>query len=306
MVPESRNLRVLLFGASGQVGHELQRDLASFGSIHAPGRDSADLSKPETIRPLLRGLRPQVIVNAAAYTAVDKAESEPELAEAVNANAPGVLAEEAEALDACLVHYSTDYVFDGEKSAPYTEGDPPSPRSSYGRSKLAGEQAVRARCRKHLILRVSWVFGAHGANFLKTMLRLASERETLRVVADQVGAPTDSELIARVTAELLAALTGSPAGDQRWGSYNLAAAGATTWCEYAKYAIGLARDSGMALKAGPDDVFAIRTEDYPVKAVRPKNSRLDTGKIRSTFAVALPDWRSGVDRVMDELVRASS
>jgi dTDP-4-dehydrorhamnose reductase len=293
--------RILVLGAHGQVGHELPRALCRLGQVIALDRSGADLGEPESLRAVVREHRPQAIVNAAAYTAVDRAESEPELARTINAVAPGVLAEEARALGACLVHYSTDYVFDGRKNTPYDERDVPNPLSAYGRSKLSGERAVAGACGRHLIMRTSWVVGAHGANFLKTMLRLAAERDSLRVVADQHGAPTSAALIADVTARALQCMAQALEGDSRWGLYHLAAAGETTWHGYARHVVGRARDLGVALKAAPDAVAAITTAEYPTPAARPANSRLNTAKLRTTFAVELPDWRHGVDQVLEQL-----
>lgn len=297
-----RDRPILLLGASGQVGHELQRTLKPLGEIVAPTHGGADLAAPESLRPLIRAARPCVIMNAAAYTAVDKAESEPEIAEAVNARSPGVLAEEADTLGAVLVHYSTDYVFDGRKTGAYCETDETDPQSVYGRSKLAGEHAIRSACCRHLILRTSWVFAARGANFLKTILRLAGERDNLHVVTDQYGAPTSAALIAEMTALALNYLGAAPQTDLRWGLYHLTAAGETSWHGYARYVIEGARKRGVPLKAGQDAITPITTTDYPTPAKRPANSRLDTAKFRSTFAVTLPDWRSGVDEVLDRLM----
>lgn len=290
-----------MLGVNGQVGHELPRALCRLGEVIALDRAGADLSEPESLRGVVRAHRPQAIVNAAAYTAVDRAESEPELAARVNGVAPGVLAEEARALGACLVQYSTDYVFDGRKQSPYDEADTPNPLSSYGRSKLAGERAVAAVRGRQLILRTCWVAGVHGTNFLKTILRLAAERDSLRVVADQHGAPTSAALIAEVTARVLETMLPAPAGDPRWGLYHLAAAGVTTWHGYARHVIERARALGMPLKATPDSLVAITTADYPAVAARPANSRLDTNRLRTVFPVQLPDWRHGVEQVLEQL-----
>ncbi|MEX2156179.1 MAG: dTDP-4-dehydrorhamnose reductase [Gemmatimonadales bacterium] len=294
--------RILLLGANGQVGHELCRTLASVGQVISLGRAGADLSAPQSLRGIVREHRPQVIVNAAAHTAVDRAEGEPELAWTINAVAPGVLAEEARALSACLVHYSTDYVFDGQKKTPYDESDVPNPLSVYGRSKLASERAVAEACPRHLILRTSWVVGTHGDNFLKTILRLAAERDSLRVVADQYGAPTAAALIADVTARALQPLVHASERDARWGLYHMAARGETTWYGYARHVIGRARELGMVLKVAPDAVAPIPTADYPTPAKRPANSRLCTARLCATFAVELQDWRQGVDQVLEQLL----
>jgi dTDP-4-dehydrorhamnose reductase len=301
MEREASARRILVLGAHGQVGHELPRALCGLGQVIALDRSGADLAVSESLRAVVRQRRPDVIVNAAAYTAVDRAESEWDLAHTVNAVAPGVLAQEAQAVGACLVHYSTDYVFDGRKETPYEESDLPNPLSAYGRSKLAGERAVAEACARHLILRTSWVVGSHGSNFLKTILRLAMEGDSLRVVADQRGAPTAATLIADVTARTLQALLGTPESDLRWGLYHVAAAGETSWHGYARYVIGRARELGMPLRASPDSVAAIMTADYPTPAKRPANSRLCTARLGRAFALQLPDWRHGVDHVLEQL-----
>ena len=292
---------ILLLGANGQVGNELRHTLPALGSVVALDVPDIDFSRPESLRDVVRAHRPRIIVNAAAYTAVDKAESDSELAFTINAVAPGVLAEEAEALDACLVHYSTDYVFDGRKPSPYVETDATGPLSVYGRSKLEGERAVQA-CEKHLTLRTSWVIGAHGQNFIKTMLRLAGERDALRVVADQVGAPTSAALLADVTAKALSHMAERPANDSRWGLYHLTAAGETSWHGLARHVIARAGAMGLPLKTKPEAVLLITTAEYPTPATRPANSRLDTSKLRSAFAVTLPDWTVGVNAVLDRLI----
>jgi dTDP-4-dehydrorhamnose reductase len=293
--------RILVLGAHGQVGHELPRALSALGQVDALDRSGADLAAPESLRMVVRQRLPDIIVNAAAYTAVDRAESEPDLANTVNALSPQVLAEEAQAGGACLVHYSTDYVFDGRKGSAYDETDAPHPLSTYGRSKLAGERAVADACTRHLILRTSWVFGAHGANFLKTILRLGAERDSLSVVADQFGAPTGAALIADVTAGALHALAHASEHDARWGLYHLAASGYTSWHGYAQHVIGRARELGMSLRATPETINAISTAEYPTAATRPANSRLCTARLRAAFALELPDWTGGVDQVLDQL-----
>lgn len=301
MAAESPRPRFLLLGAGGQVGHELNRTLAPLGRVIAPDRTEADLGAPESLRIVVRRYRPHAIINAAAYTAVDRAESEPRLAQTINGVAPGVLAEEAQALGACLVHYSTDYVFDGRQEAPYTEDDAPNPLSVYGHSKLAGEGAVAGACARALVLRTSWVVGQHGTNFLKTILQLAAERDSLRVVADQHGAPTSAPLIAEVTAHILLRMMPVPPGDGRWGLYHLVASGVTSWHGYARYAVGRAHELGMPLRATPASVTPITTTEYPTPATRPASSRLDTARIRAAFSVHLHDWRYGVDQVLAQL-----
>ena len=294
-------LRILLLGARGQLGVELSQELVRLGDVTALDRAAADLSEPESLRAIVRATRPQVLVNAAGYTAVDRAESERELATAVNAVAPGVLAEEAERLGACMVHYSTDYVFDGAKSEGYTETDEPNPLSVYGRTKREGEQAVLAACRRHLVLRTSWVFSAHGTNFLRTMLRLAGERDELRVVDDQRGAPTSTALLAGATAQAIASLHDATADDPRWGLYHLSAAGETSWHGFARHVIARAQQHGHPLRVRPGDVAAISTAEYPTAAARPANSRLDSSRFSSTFGLTLPHWTEGADRVLDDL-----
>lgn len=281
-------MKILLTGAAGQVGWELKRTLASLGEVVAVDLAEMDLADPAAIRRFVRELKPDLIVNPAAYTAVDKAESEPELAQAVNGIAPGVLAEEAQALGIWLVHYSTDYVFDGRKSGAYVEDDQPNPQSVYGRTKLAGEQAVQASGCKHLILRTSWVYGARGHNFMLTMLRLGRERDELRIVADQFGAPTWCRGIAEVTAQILAQLH-SPLLSQGQaaacsGIYHLTAAGETTWFDFASAVIrqGLPE---RAVKMTP-----ITTDQYPLPAPRPANSRLSNAKLHQTFGIASSSW----------------
>jgi dTDP-4-dehydrorhamnose reductase len=274
-------LRILLTGGNGQVGWELRKTLAPLGEIAAPGRAVLDLRDAKRIRETLRDTNPDVIVNAAAYTAVDKAESERDAASAVNAVAPGILAEEAKKSGALLVHYSTDYVFDGEKPAPYVEEDEPNPLNVYGASKLAGERAIAASGCRHLILRTSWVYGPRGSNFMLTMLRLARERPELRVVDDQVGAPTSSLAIARATAQVL-----RPGAH---GLYHLAAAGQTSWCGFAR---AILKRAGIATP-----VTAIRTADYPTPARRPRNSRLNCARLRADFGLALAPWEEQLAEV---------
>ncbi len=301
MADEMSRGTILMFGANGQVGHELQHTLTALGQIVTLDVPEVDFSRPDSLRTMVRRHRPRIIVNAAAYTAVDKAESASELAFAVNAAAPGVLAEEAEALDACLVHYSTDYVFDGRKASPYVETDAPNPLSVYGRSKLEGERAVQA-CKKHLIFRTSWVIGTHGSNFVKTILRLAGERDSLRIVADQLGVPTSAGLLAEVTAKILSQMAERSPDDARWGLYHLVAAGETSWHGVARHIIARTSALGLPLKAKPESVAPIATADYPLPAMRPANSRLDTSKLRSAFALTLPDWTVGVNDVLDRLI----
>jgi dTDP-4-dehydrorhamnose reductase len=294
-------MTILLLGASGQVGQELRSALAALGDVVALAQPVIDFAVPESLRAVVRRHRPSLIVNAAAYTAVDQAERDLERAVAVNAAAPGVLAEEAAALGAALVHYSTDYVFDGTKTAPYVETDVTAPLSIYGRSKRDGELALQP-CRKRLIFRTSWVCSAHGSNFIGTILRLAKKRRNLRVVADQFGAPTSAALVAEITARVLTRMMGQSAIDPRWGLYHLAAGGETSWHGLACHAIGRASAMGLVLQASPETIDPVTTAEYPTLARRPANSRLATTKLRETFAVTLPDWRVGVNAVLDQLV----
>jgi dTDP-4-dehydrorhamnose reductase len=299
-------MRILLTGADGQVGWELRRALAPLGTLSALDRRGLDLAQAEAIRARVREIGPQLIVNAGAYTAVDKAETEPELAMAVNAAAPAVLAEEARRGGAALVHYSTDYVFDGEKDGAYTEDDAPRPLGAYGRSKLAGEEAVRASGAPHLILRTSWIYAARGRNFLLTMLRLARERDELRVVCDQFGAPTWAREVADATARVLARCAADPAGAvsalaQSGGVYHLSAAGRTSWhgfaCAILEHA---ARLPGIRARR----VTPIRTSEYPTAAARPRNSVLSSARLAQRFGVALPEWSASLPLCLAEAAAA--
>jgi dTDP-4-dehydrorhamnose reductase len=295
-------LKILLLGKNGQVGWELQRALAPLGELvaldrHPVGSLSGDLSDLDALRATIRQVNPDVIVNAAAYTAVDKAESDIELADRVNGLATQVMAQEAATLGAWLVHYSTDYVFSGEGLTPWRETDAVSPVNHYGASKLAGEQAIVASGCKHLIFRTSWVYAARGNNFAKTMLRLAKDRETLGVIADQIGAPTGAELIADVTAQAIGQVLLRP---ELAGLYHLAAAGEVSWHGYASHVIDFAKANGEALAVTA--INPIDTTAYPTPARRPLNSRLDTQKLRDNFSLHLPDWQSGVTRMLREVL----
>jgi len=294
--------KILLTGCAGQVGFELQRSLAPLGDVTALDSSRCDLADPESLRAAIRAARPDIIVNPAAYTAVDKAESDEATAHAVNAIAPGIIGEEAAKLGALVIHYSTDYVFDGTKDGSYVESDPTNPLSVYGRTKLEGEQALAASGARHLIFRTSWVFGVHGANFLKTILRLAREREELRIVADQFGAPTGAALIADVTAQVLGQYVrrGNSEGFPH-GVFHLAAAGRTSWHGYATHVVETAIRLGIDLKTRPEAIHPIPASAYPVPAARPANSSLCTKKLEADFGLVLPDWRGGVDRVMSLL-----
>ena len=296
-------MKILLFGKRGQVGWELQRSLAPLGQIVALDYEGAgglcgSFTDLAGLAGCVRTVAPDIIVNAAAHTAVDQAESEPELARTINALAPGVLAEEAGRLGAWLVHYSTDYVFDGSGEAPWRESDPTGPLGVYGKTKLAGEQAV-ARCDRHLIFRTSWVLAARGNNFARTMLRLASERDQLQVVADQIGAPTGADLLADVTAHAIRSVQHRP---DLAGLYHLVAGGETSWHGYARHVIEHARAAGQVIRVDSEAIQAVPSSAYPVPAPRPHNSRLDTRKLQAAFDLVLPDWQTGVDRMLLEIL----
>lgn len=297
-------MKILLLGKNGQVGWELQRSLAPLGDVIAldrTGQDGlcGDLYDLQGLASTVGAVQPQVIVNAAAYTAVDKAESEPELAHRINTEAPATLARQAQALGALVVHYSTDYVFDGSGHQPWSEEAATGPLSVYGATKLAGEQAIAATGCPHLILRTSWVYAARGGNFARTMLRLAQERERLTVIDDQWGAPTGAELIADVTAHAVAQTRRQPA---KAGIYHLTAAGETTWFSYAKYVLALAGQAQKAIKIKATELLPIPTSAYPTPARRPHNSRLDTRKLQTRFGLALPPWQHGVSRMLAEIL----
>lgn len=295
-------MKILLLGKNGQLGWELQRSLIPLGDLVALDRKSqpygGDLNNLHDLAETVHALRPDVIVNAAAYTAVDKAESDTELADRINAEAPAVLAQVAQQLGAWLVHYSTDYVFDGSGDEPWRETDRVNPLSIYGKSKLAGEQAIQASGCKHLIFRTSWVYAARGNNFAKTMLRLAGEREQLSVISDQFGAPTGAELLADVTAH---AIRFAQQRDDVSGLYHLVADGITNWHQYASHVIDYARQLGAELKTANDAIQAIATSAYPTPAARPLNSRLNSEKLKTTFGLRLPGWQPGVERMLTEI-----
>ena len=300
-------MKILLLGKNGQVGWELQRSLAVLGEVVAldfdsPGPLSADFSKPESLAATVRAVAPQIIVNAAAHTAVDKCESEPDVARALNATSPAVLAREAKALGAWLVHYSTDYVFDGSGSTPWVEDSPTGPLSVYGLTKLEGEQAIRASGCKHLIFRTSWVYAARGGNFAKTMLKLAKERDKLTVIDDQIGSPTGADLLADLSAHALRAAMARP---DLAGTYHAVASGETSWHGYAKHVIEFARAAGQAIKVAPEAIHAVPTSAFPTPAKRPGNSRMNTHKLQHTFGLALPRWQNGVDRMLTEVLERS-
>lgn len=293
--------KILLFGKSGQVGWELQRSLATLGELVAVDFDSKDFCGDFTNLPGLaetvRSIAPNIIVNAAAYTAVDKAESEPDFVHTINALAPGVLAQEAVGLNACLVHYSTDYVFDGTGINAWRESDPTGPLSVYGSTKLEGEQLIRQSGCNHLIFRTSWVYSSRGNNFAKTMVKLAQERDSLKVINDQFGAPTGADLIADITAH---AIRTSQKNPSLFGLYHLVAAGEVSWHGYASFVLDFAQRMGISLKVTPDCIQPVPTSEYPTAAVRPHNSRLNTSLLESAFDIHLPYWHTGVARMLME------
>lgn len=299
-------MNILLLGKNGQVGWELQRSLAPLGTVVALDRHSTpadggcgDLANLDGLRETVQRLRPAVIVNAAAHTAVDKAESEPDLAHLINAQAPGVLAEAAREMGALLVHYSTDYVFDGSGAAPWHEDATTGPLSVYGQTKLAGEQAIAATGARHLILRTSWVYAARGGNFARTMLRLAQERDKLTVIDDQWGAPTGADLIADITAHATRQTLRDPASA---GTYHLSASGEITWNGYARFVIDTARALRPDLAIKAQEVAPVPTSAFPTPARRPLNSRLATARLRDVFGLSLPPWQTGVRRMLTEIL----
>ncbi|MBU0688969.1 MAG: dTDP-4-dehydrorhamnose reductase [Gammaproteobacteria bacterium] len=296
-------MKILLFGKGGQVGWELQRSLAPLGEVVALDFDSkehcGDLTDLEGIAQTIRDIAPDVIVNAAAHTAVDKAESEPELARTINALAPGVIAQEAQRSNAWLIHYSTDYVFDGSGEEPWLETDPIGPLSVYGSTKLEGEQFIGQSGCKYIIFRTSWVYAARGGNFAKTMLRLAQERDKLNVIDDQIGAPTGADLLADVTAHAIRTAQQTP---EVAGLYHLVAGGETSWHGYASFVLDYARKAGIELKVPPEATQAVLTSAFPTAARRPHNSRMSTKKLQQVFDLTLPDWRFGVARMLAEIL----
>jgi dTDP-4-dehydrorhamnose reductase len=296
-------MKILLFGSSGQVGWELRRSLAPLGELVAPDRDSkelcGDFTDLEGLARTVRTVKPDVIVNAAAHTAVDKAESEAGLARTINGLAPGVLAQEAASAHAWLIHYSTDYVFDGSGDKPWLEDDATAPLNVYGATKLEGEQLIQRSGCRHLIFRTSWVYGARGGNFAKTMLKLARERDSLSVIDDQIGAPTGADLLADVSAHAIRAARQRP---ELSGLYHLVASGETTWHGYASFVLDFARSKGIQLKVAPDAIKAVPTSAFPTPARRPHNSRMDTKKLQHAFDLYLPQWQTGVARMLSEVL----
>jgi len=298
---------ILITGKSGQVGFELQRALSTVGEVVALGHADCDLADEQALRRIVQQIRPDIIVNPAAYTAVDKAEKEADLAYAINARAPGVLGEEAVKLGAWVIHFSTDYVFDGEKSgadaesASYQENDQTNPQNVYGQTKLDGELALAASGARHVIFRTSWVVGAHGANFAKTMLRLAAERDSLNVVADQYGAPTSAALLADLTAQVIRQAQIKGLDDFPFGIYHVSGSGETNWCDYARFVIAEAHKAGKRLKTMPENVHPIAASSYPTPAKRPTNSRLNTQKFRAAFGLTIPDWQQSVSHILKQI-----
>jgi dTDP-4-dehydrorhamnose reductase len=301
-------MKILLFGKNGQVGWELQRSLAPLGELTMLDSDSlyttssglcGDFTNPDGLIKTIRTLAPDVIVNAAAHTAVDKAESEPELVRTINAVAPGVLAQEAQRLNAWLIHYSTDYVFDGSGETPWVETDAVAPLSVYGATKLEGEQLIQQSGCRHLLFRTRWVYGARGGNFAKTMLKLARERDSLSVINDQIGAPTGADLLADITALTLRTAQQRP---ELSGLYHVVAAGETSWHGYARFVLDFAQSTGVPLKVAADEIKPVPTSAFPTPAKRPHNSRMDTSKLQRTFDLHLPMWETGVVRMLSEVL----
>lgn len=295
-------MKFLLLGRNGQVGFESRRALATLGEVAAFDYPACDLTIPDSIRGVIRAVKPDVIVNAAAYTAVDKAEGDPQLAQAINAVAPGIIGAEAKKLGARVIHYSTDYVYDGTKTAPYVETDATNPLGVYGLTKRDGDLALAASGADYFIFRTSWVFGAQGANFVKTVLRLGAERDKLNVVSDQIGAPTSASLLADATAQVLAQLRWRNPADTPSGVYHLSASGETSWHGFAQAILQGAVSRRLTLKLAPEAVHAIPTSEFPLPAKRPANSRLDTTRFQETFGLALPHWQADLDHVLDRLI----
>lgn len=295
-------MRILLLGMGGQLGFELQRSLSCLADILPVGRMECDLGRENAIRDLVRHSRPDLIVNAAAYTAVDRAETESELAHSINAVAPKILGEEAALLGAPVIHFSTDYVFDGTANGPYSEEDETAPVNVYGRTKRDGEIGLAGATDRHLIFRTSWVVGSHGQNFAKTILRLAAERDTLNVVSDQIGAPTSAALIADVVAHIVRRIQRDDTDRTPFGLYHLTADGAVSWHEYACFLVEEAARLGHPLRLQPSEIRAVTTSQYPTAANRPKNSLLNTSLFRQTFGLLLPDWKIGVQHILRQIL----
>jgi dTDP-4-dehydrorhamnose reductase len=297
--------KIRLIGKDGQVGLELQKSLSTIGDLVAVGRGQLDLGDLEGIRACIRLHQPDVIVNAAAYTAVDRAEAEPEKARLINSLAVAVMAEEAAQINAWLVHYSTDYIFDGSKDAPYVENDPAVPLNVYGQTKWVGEQAIRNSGGPYLIFRTSWVFGVYGHNFLLTILKNAMARDRLEVVSDQVGAPTSASLIADISAKILYRIIWDPlSAASASGTYHLVASGKTSWYDYAKFLLETARGRGIAVRVAADNIVPVGSDFYKTVAKRPKNSQMANQKLCQQFGLVLPDWQVGVDMLVNELAQS--
>lgn len=290
--------RILLTGKRGQVGFELQRSLSTIGEVTAVGREECDLQETEQVERLLDHICPNIIINAAAYTNVDLAERETQAAKTINTKVPALISSWAKIHDALVVHYSTDYVFSGENAGRYTEEDPAVPKSFYGRTKLAGEEAIRNSGCHYFIFRTSWAYGAYGNNFLKTIINLAKKQSSLKVVSDQYGTPTAAHLIADITAHVL---TNYQIKNNIFGTYNLAPTGETSWYDYARYIIRTARELGMSLSLHENDIIPIPSTEYKAIAIRPKNSKLNTHKLRTTFELNLPAWQDDVSHVLTQL-----
>ena len=293
-------MKILLTGKNGQVGFELNKKLSILGEVIATDRNALDIADPDKIRAYVDQVKPDIIINAAAYTAVDKAESEPELAYQINVKAPQALAEKAAELNIPLVHFSTDYVFDGSKKEPYVEADQINPQSVYGKTKCEGEEKVRAHS-KHIILRTSWVFGSHGNNFLKTILRLIYHKESLNIVADQWGSPASSSMLADVTLKIIDTTLNNK-NFNNYGTYHVTNEGETNWYQYADLIANEAIKLNLKIKCKPDHMHPILTSEYPTAALRPLNSRLNTDKLKKTFMLELPNWESEVKKVLKELI----
>ncbi len=299
-------MRILLTGKNGQLGFELQRSLALLGEVTALSHVECNVADEACLSHTIRECKPEVIVNAAAYTAVDCAEEDAETALAVNARAPEIIGREADRLGALVVHYCTDYAYDGQKKAPYTEEDAPHPLGVYGKSKMTGSEVLADQTSKHLIFRTSWVYGAHGKNFIKTILRLAQDRPELKVVADQFGAPTSAALLADVTAQVLGQYKQcEKAGRFPFGLYHCVAAGETTWCDLAQMVVETACGMGLSIQLSSDNIIPIPSTEYPLPAPRPANSRLSTNKLRNTFHLNLPPWQQGVQQMLTLLLEGN-
>jgi len=296
--------KIIVTGKNGQVGHALVEALAPLCKLHAFDSSEFDLSNAQQIRERIQTIRPSIIINAAAYTAVDRAETDEVNAFAVNAYGPQIIGQEAAKIGAVVIHFSSDYVFDGKKDAPYVESDKTNPLGMYGASKLQGEKLLLESCPQSIILRTSWVVSSHGANFAKTMLKLAAERESLNVVADQFGVPTPAKLLAKAVMTLVAKLEQDGQSEFPFGCYHFAPSGETNWCDYARFVIGEAVKLGAELKLAPDNVRPIRTEEYPTPAKRPHNSRLDCSLFQKTFDFTFPSWESGIVEIIQDIYKA--